>query len=193
MRRSLVGTLALLLPLVACADNGSSASSDDDPTISNTPNAKPPTASPKLTADEKKAVAGLEQALLKEGSIDTSIATCLATGLVDNLGIAWLQAHGMLRNDLSGKRAYYDNDVLSEQEANTYWDAQLSCIDYKTLVASMVADPPDMKDPYVLQCVNAVTKADVHDAFAAAASNQDFHSTPFAKKLEAAGCSYEGD
>ena len=194
MTRNLCGVLALLLTLVACADSGDTAGSDDQPIASSESSADLSTGSPKFTPDEKTAVAGLEQAMLaSESKLDSSNATCLATGYVDSLGITWLQAHGMLGEDLSGKQTYFE-DVVSEQDADTFYGVMLSCVDYKSIVASMFGDPPDMNDPYVIQCVNAVTEDDVREAFAAAVSDQEgFHSTPFAKKLQRAGCGYEGD
>jgi hypothetical protein len=185
--------LSLLLSLVACGGSGNTLGGGDEPTVSSDPSTDPSTRSAELTPDEKTAVAGLEQAMLtSEDKLDSSNATCLATGYVDRLGITWLQAHGMLGDDLSGKQTYFD-DVVPEQDANAFYDVMLSCVDYKSIVASMVAEPPDMKDPYVIKCVNAVSEDEVREAFAAAASDQDFHSTPFAKKLERAGCGYEGD
>jgi hypothetical protein len=194
MTRNFVGLLALLLALVACAaDNGRSANSGDEPTASTKPSADASTGSPELTAEEKTVVAGLEQAMNSEDELGSSNSTCLATGYVDRLGIAWLQVHGMLRDDLSVKQTSFE-DVLSEKDANTFVDVWLSCVDYKSIVANMVGgDAMPTTDPYVVQCVSAVTEADVHEAFVALYSDQDFHRTPFAEKLEKAGCGYEGD
>ena len=149
-----------------------------------------------LSGDEQTAVAGLVDASQKseeESAISSAAAPCLATGFVDRLGIGWLQDHGMLRDDLSGRRTD-PTGVLSQRDAHTFFDVVLSCVSYQSVVASMVGgDDASMTDSYVTRCVEAVTEDEAHEAFAAAASDQDFHSTPFARKLEKAGCGYEGD
>jgi hypothetical protein len=147
-----------------------------------------------LASEETAAVAGLKAALLRsDDDLHASNATCLATGYVESLGIAWLQKHGMVRRDLSGKQGYTD-DVMTERDADMYYSILFSCVSYKSVVASMVGgEEMSTTDPEVVRCVNAVTEKEVKEAFVMGASDQEFHSTPFAKKLEAQGCGYEGD
>jgi hypothetical protein len=161
-----------------CADEGQGTRAG--PTATGTPSIDSSNCHPEFNAHEKTAVANLEQALLNFDILDSSNARCLATGYVDTLGIEWLQEHGMLERNLSSKQTYFEGAV-SKQDANGYYDVYFSCVDYRALVAVMVADPPDMKDPYVIRCMNAVSEAETHDAFVAGASDQDFHATLFAR------------
>lgn len=191
MTRNLVGVLALLLCLVGCADT---SASNAERGTSGTSRSDPSTATRGLTTDETAAIAGLEETLLSsDDELHVSNAACLATGYVESLGIEWLQKHGMVRRDLGGKQGYTD-DVMTEHDANVYYDVVFACVSYESVVASMVGGEEETTtDPEVVRCVKAVTEEEVKEAFVAGASDQEFHSTPFAKKLEAQGCGYEGD
>jgi hypothetical protein len=140
-----------------------------------------------LTADEQKAAANLKP----------MFGVCVATGLVDRVGIEKLREYRLLNDDLSASES--EDFSWSERDANTFADVQLECEDYKDFVAAMVnpegpeAPVPD-SDPYISGCTDAVTEADVHEFLVTLWSGGDFESEslPFNRKLQQQGCGWGG-
>jgi hypothetical protein len=144
----------------------------------------------RLTTQEQKAVANLKRGIDGSWGVSPQASTCMATELVDKLGIEKLKRIGYLRNDLS----FYDSSRdMSKPDANAFVDVELGCMGYKAIVAAMVAPHAPDSDPYVMRCTRVVTEDDVHVYLVAAFSGGHFLTTPLYRKMTRANCPLQGD
>lgn len=187
MRRSAVCMTVALATMCGCTGGPSTESEEGAP--------RDNAAGAELRGEEQVAAGNLRRAYLEARflTVDTDReAECLATGLVDRLGLPSMKRYGMLGEDLAASLEY--GGALALDDAETHVDVLLTCVEHSALVQDMVApEELAMPDDYVRRCVNAVTEREVRDAFALLLSGGDYHESAYATKLAAAGCSYEGD
>ena len=119
--------------------------------------------SAELQGDEQVAAENLERAYLDAGflTVDTDAeARCLATGVVDRLGVRSLQRYGILTEDLAAELVY--EGVMDTGDAEAFVDVLVGCVGHGALVEDMVApEELDETDDYVRRCTEAVTESEV--------------------------------
>ena len=188
MTRMAVVVAALLLCATACGDENAAAPAPaavDHPT----------------TAEEAAVVKRLADHFWYGFESTPEIPRCIATGLVNEVGIERLESGRALDKRLRVRDEWH----LPKADANTVADVWLRCEDYKKYAAKLVVEEPDMNDPYVKRCVREVTPDDVREivvTLASGALDFDEDEAPpgglpglfsMYRKLDRAGCSYEGD
>ena len=184
MTRTCACLAALLLSATGCGDNDEGA---QDPTVD------------RSTAEVTMVVKRLEKFFEFGYEATSRIPTCIATGLVDEVGIERLQSGGALDKNLRVRDEWH----LPRTDANMMADVWLACEDYKLYAAKLVAEEPDMNDPYVRRCIREVTEADVRELvvtqFSGSIDESDMPTGGLPAmfeifaKFERAGCGFEGD
>ena len=185
MTRTLAYLAALLLCAAGCGDNNDGRARHG--------------ATDNRTAEETTAVKRLEKFFSENGYETTPhIPRCIATGLVNEVGIERLQSGNALTKNLRVRYEWH----LPRDDANTMADVWLRCENYKLYAARVVADPPDLKDAYVRRCIREVTEADVREfivtVYSGPIDESDFSAGlpklfKMYRKFERAGCGFEGD
>jgi len=185
MTQTFICLAALLLCATGCGDNdhGAHHAAADDPP----------------TAEEMQATKRLEKSLAFGYETTPQIPRCIATGLVNEVGIERLQTGGALDKNRRVREEWH----LPQTDANTMADVWLGCESYKKYAAKLISDEPDMDDPYVRQCIREVTEADVREVIVIVFSGSiDPSEEPAGglpalfkifRKFDRAGCGYEGD
>lgn len=180
-----------VLLLSACGQQGTGLRPDPSPSGS------PSSASTRLTADDLKAATNLRRDFQRNGSFFPGKDRCFATGLVREFGVKKLVAVGLLNKDLAVRQdALNGRGPFSTRDADRVVDVTFSCVNWRLLAMSLVDDEPNLRDKYDRRCTAAITERDVRELWVTAFSGPPpprDDLPPLFKKLEKAGCGFEGD
>jgi hypothetical protein len=134
MKKTATATLAALLvvALTACGSSKADGKDKDDKVS--------------LSADEKTAVSSLEKAFTESatGALSTTEAKCVATGFVDEVGLAKLKSAKLLDDKLQVNTQ--GSPSFDADTSGKFADALLGCVDYQKRLATETAKTDDTID-----------------------------------------------
>ena len=132
MKKTIAATVLVLATASACSGT---------PLVSGQSSTGTPT--PTFTAQEQAAVTSLTTAFSSgklQLAADEASASCVATGLVSQLGLEKLQTYKIISTTMDATHKGLGAVAMSEADATTAADVVLGCIDPLTAVKKLAAD-----------------------------------------------------
>jgi len=132
MKKSIAATVLVLATTSACSALSPTAS----PTSTGTP-------TPTLSPEEQTAITSMTTAFSSgklQLSADAGAATCVAEGLVTQLGLEKLQTYKVINSTMAATKKGLGAVPMSDADAGVTADVVLGCIDSLTAVNKLAAD-----------------------------------------------------
>lgn len=132
MKKSIAATVLVLVTASACSGGSPTTS----PTSTGTP-------TPTFSPDEQTAITALTTAFSSGKSplsTDAGATTCIAEGLVGQLGLEKLQTYKLITSTMAATKKGLGAVPMSDADAGVTADVVLTCLDPLTAVGKLAAD-----------------------------------------------------